>query len=67
MIVGGDRPATELDWPNMHWIDDGCPGGHRDRNGDPCSHIRWRCQHCHDDPPIGHTCPSCGLGAGGGQ
>jgi hypothetical protein len=21
------------------------------------------CKHCHDDPPVGHTCPACGRPA----
>lgn len=62
MIVGGDRPPAErLDWPNVHWHDDGCPGGHRNSEGAACHHIRWVCQQCHDDPAPGHVCPNCGL------
>ena len=30
-----------------------------------CVHepIEGKCRHCHDDPPPGHTCPSCGREA----
>jgi hypothetical protein len=28
-----------------------------------CVHTTWECDHCHDDPPPGHTCPRCGRGA----
>jgi hypothetical protein len=24
-------------------------------------HVCW---HCHDDPPVGHTCSCCGIKAG---
>jgi hypothetical protein len=28
--------------------------------GHRCVHGSWTCDHCHDDPPPGHTCPTCG-------
>jgi len=30
-----------------------------------CAHwpLEGKCRHCHDDPPPGHTCPSCGRAA----
>lgn len=58
--INDEKRAGIGETPQRHYHGDACEGGHYRPNGDRCVHGSWECDHCHDDPPPGHTCPACG-------